>query len=75
MEEGTRVSTSMIKRRDKESSFGQMVEDMKVAGKMVSNMVLELTHQRVEKPNKVSGKKVKDSIGSQMNNNDSFFNQ
>lgn len=65
-----KVSTSTIRKRAKAFSTGLMVEDTKEVGKMESNMDLEPTLQLVGKPNKESGKKVKDSIGLRMSNSD-----
>jgi hypothetical protein len=53
----------MIKKKAMVYFTGQMVENMKVDGKMVNNMELEHIHQRVVKQNKDNGKMVKDSIG------------
>jgi len=57
----------MIRKKDKDLSSGQTVENMKVAGKMENNMVLVLTHQPVERQSKENGKKERDCTGFQTN--------
>lgn len=60
MAEDMKVTMSMTRRKVTVSSSGQTAGNTKVAGKMVSNTVLVLTLQPVERPSKVSGKKEKD---------------
>ena len=68
--EDMKASISTIRKRVKVFSTGLMEEDTKVAGKMESNTDLAPTLQLVGKPNKESGKRVKDSIGLRMSNSD-----
>ena len=63
-----KANTSMIKKKAKVSSFGQMVENTMEVGKMVNKMVLELTPPQVEKLSKENGKMEKDFIGSKTTN-------
>ena len=66
MAEDMRETMSMIRRKAMVYSSGLMEENMKVDGKMVSNTVLVLIHQPVERPSKETGKRVKDLIGFQV---------
>jgi len=56
----------MTRRKVMVYSSGPMEGNTKVDGRMESNTVLVLTHQLVERPSKVNGKKVKDLIGFQV---------
>ena len=66
--ENMKENTSMIRKKDKVSSFGLTVENTTVAGKMVNKTVLELTPLPVERLSKENGKMEKDSIGSKTTN-------
>ena len=58
---------SMIKKKVKVFSSGQMAESMREDGKTENNTVLEPTPPLVVKQNKESGKRVKDFIGFKTN--------
>jgi len=63
MEDGMKAHTLTIRKKVKVTSFGPMVVNMKEAGRMVSNMELELTLPPVEKLNKENGKTVNGFTG------------
>ncbi len=63
MVEDTKENMWTIKKRAKDNSSGQMVESMKVAGRMVNNMESVPILQHQAKLNKDNGKKEKDFIG------------
>merc|ERR1711935_824711 len=63
MAEGMKVLMSTIRRKDKETSTGQMDVNTKVAGRTENNMALELTHPQVGKPSRVSGLMVRGFTG------------
>ena len=63
MEDITSEIMLTTKRKAKESSTGQMVENMMVAGKMESNMASVTTPQLVENLSKESGQRERDCIG------------
>lgn len=65
--EDTKVIMSMIKRKVKAHSTGQMVENTREVGKMENNTELEHTPLQVEKLSKENGKKAKDFIGFKTN--------
>jgi len=62
--EDMKESTSMTRKKVKESFSGQMAESTREAGKTENNTELVSTPPQVVKPSKESGKKVKDYIGS-----------
>ena len=66
MAEVTKVITTTIRKRDKVLSSGLMVENTWENGRIINRMELELTFLLAENQRKVSGKKVKDSIGYTM---------
>jgi len=70
MEEDMKVTMLMIRKRVKVDFSGLMEENMKEDGETESNMESEHILQLVVKPNKVNGKRVKDSIGYQIMTND-----
>lgn len=55
MEEGTKVNTSMTKRKDTECSPGLMVDSMMVSGKAVSNMASASIVRYAEKSHMATG--------------------
>lgn len=61
--EGTKESTSMTRKRVKESFSGQTAESTRAAGKTENSMELVSTRQPVVKPSKESGKKARDYTG------------
>ena len=71
MEEGTRATMQMIKKKEMVSFTGQMVENIKEAGKMGSSMESVPTHLQVVKPNRANGLKEKDFTGSQTTESES----
>ena len=60
MEEGMRVSTTMIKNRDMVYMFGLMDASMQDNGEMENNMEKENIVYPLDKKELVSGRKVKD---------------
>jgi hypothetical protein len=54
-EDGTRASTSMIKKKETEFSTGPMDENTKEIGRTESNMELALTHRLLERQREASG--------------------
>lgn len=75
MEEGTRATMQMIKKKEMVSFTGQMVENIKEAGKMGSSMESVPTHLQVVRPNRANGQKEKDFTGSQMMESDRYEQQ
>mgnify|MGYP001571551182 CR=1 FL=1 len=63
MEENMRVNILMIKRKGKEYSSGQMVENTMEIGSMESSMELEFILQLEERPKKENGVKGKEQNG------------
>ena len=59
----TRVDTYWIKKKDKENSYGQMDGNMKVRGKLESNMAREDITRCNKKLGKESGLKEKEFDG------------
>ena len=53
----------MIENWDSELMFGQMEENMKDIGIIISNMEKEILHSKINKLEKVYGKKVKELNG------------
>ena len=64
MADDMRVTTSMIRRRAKVPSTGQMDVSTREVGKMVNNTALANTPQLVARPNKANGKTERESAGS-----------
>jgi len=63
MVDNTKVIMLMTKKKDLVLFIGLMEENMKVGGRMESNMVWEHILLQVEKQKKVNGKMEKDFIG------------
>ena len=63
MVESMKETISMIRRKVKELSTGQMVGNTKVAGRMESNMETDSIHQPAIKLNKEDGMRERDFIG------------
>jgi len=62
-EDDTKEIMSMTRRKDMVCSTGQMVESMRVDGKMENNMESVLTQVLEERPNKENGQMERDSDG------------
>ena len=63
MEGITRASFSMIRNTVKESTHGQMVRNMTVAGRMANNMVKPTSSVQKDSKDRDSGKTVSESDG------------
>ena len=68
MAENMKENMLMIRKKDKVSSFGLMVESMMEDGKTENKTALVLTLPQAEKLSRESGKMEKDSIGSKITN-------
>jgi len=61
---GTKVSTSMIRKRGTESSTGQMDASMKETGKTANNMESDFIHQLMGNQERVNGLRARECSGS-----------